>query len=132
MLLNGAVVEFSIAILLEYVPLVNGPVVYEVTTPKEVERHLIVTDLGYNGYGTEVHFSDGNGIVQDGAFRTDVRVYIPIDTAHLGPRAVVPTELSILMDDLTVVSTSGTSQKTTAEVVVAETVSTTATTVIEE
>jgi hypothetical protein len=118
--LNGAVVDISSAIPLQYVPFVNGPVRYEIETPASTERRLILSDLGYNGYGSEVIFVDGSGTVQNGEIPTTVRVRIPIDKSRLAPGVVVPVELSIIEDDVTLTVTEGTSTMTLADVLVTE------------
>ncbi len=107
--LNGAIVDVSVAIPLEYVPLVNGPVHYEIYTPRSTKRQLIVNDLGYNGHGSKVIFKDGSGTVQDGHIPTTVRVHIPIDKERLAPGEVVPAELTLIADDLTLLVQQGTS-----------------------
>jgi hypothetical protein len=118
--LNGAVVDISVAIPLEYVPLVNGPVRYEVKTPASTRRQLVVNDLGYNGYGSEVIFTNGNGTVQNGKIPTTVRVYVPIDESRLAPGDNVPAELTIIADDLSLVVTEGTSEMTAADTIIEE------------
>lgn len=117
-MLDGVIVDISSAIPLEYVPLVNGPVVYEVQTPKETSRQLILNDLGYNGHGSIVKFTNGNGVVRDSNIPVRVTVHIPIDTSRLSPGEQVPVELTIIAEDLTLATTQGTSGGTTADAVV--------------
>jgi len=116
--LDGAVVDLSVAIPWEYVPLVNGPVRYEIQTPVVTKRHLILNDLGYNGYGSEVVFKDGSGTVQDGQVPTTVRVSIPIDKSRLAPGEVVPAELSVIADDVTLIVEDGTSSQLTIDTLI--------------
>ena len=116
--LNGAVVDVSVAIPLEYVPLVNGPVQYEIQTPMSTKRQVIVNDVGYNGHGSKVIFKDGNGIVQDGQIPTTVRVHIPIDKGRLAPGEVVPAELSVIADDVTILVQQGTSSQVTVDTLI--------------
>ncbi len=93
--LNGTLVDITIGIPLEYVPLVNGPVRFEIQTPPEVARQVIFTDLGYNGYGVEVTFTDLDGEVKDGSFDTKIMVKVPIDETQLDP-SKIPAELTVL------------------------------------
>ncbi len=118
--LNGAVVDLSVAIPLEFVPLVNGPVEYEVQTPVFTRRQLIVNDLGYNGYGSKVIFKDGSGTMKNGQIPTTVRVHIPIDKQRLAPGQVVPAELTVIADNLTILVKEGTSSQLTADTLVTE------------
>jgi len=118
--LNNAIVDVSVAIPLEYVPLVNGPVQYEIQTPVSTKRQVIVNDVGYNGHGSEVIFKDGSGTVKDGQIPTTVRVYIPIDKGRLAPGEVVPAELTVIADDVTVLVEQGTSSQLTVNTLVTE------------
>lgn len=118
--LNGAVVDISVAIPLEYVPLVNGPVQYEIQTPMSTKRQVILNDVGYNGHGSKVIFKDGSGTVQDGEIPTTVRVYIPIDKQRLAPGEVVPAELTVIDDDVTILVEQGTSSQLTVNTVITE------------
>lgn len=113
--IDGAIVDLSTSIPLKYVPLVNGPIRYEIKTPKTTSRKVILNDLGYNLHGSEVIFTDGNGTVNDGEVPVAVHVSIPIDKSHLAPGEVVPTELTIIVDNLTIMSVQGTTNKTTAD-----------------
>lgn len=94
--LNGTLVDVTVAIPLDYVPLVNGPVYYEIRTPKGVVRKLVVSDLGYNGYGVRVVFGDMTGTVTNKRFPTLVRAKVPIDKSKLPAGTVVPAELTVL------------------------------------
>ncbi len=118
--LNDAVVDVSVAIPLKYTALVNGPVQYEIQTPMSTERHVILNDVGYNGYGSKVIFKDGSGTVQDGQIPTTVRVYIPIDKQRLAPGEVVPAELTIIADDVTVLVEQGTSSQLTVNTLITD------------
>jgi hypothetical protein len=118
--LNNAIVDVSVAIPLEYVPLVNGPVQYEIQTPVFTKRQVILNDVGYNGHGSKVIFKDGSGTVQDGQIPTTVRVYIPIDKQRLAPGEVVPAELTVIADDVTVLVEQGTSSQLTVNTLITE------------
>ena len=78
--LNGTEVQVWVAIPVEYTNLVNGPIQVVVRTPSTVERSVVFTDAGPNGYGEAVHFLNSSGVVNElGAFRTDIAVAIPLD-----------------------------------------------------
>jgi hypothetical protein len=116
--LNGTLVDVTIAIPLEYVPLVNGPVRYEVRTPVGTRRALVVADLGYNGHGTVIEFRDGGGVVRDGQVPTLIRVEVPIDASRLPQGQVVPTQLTVLPHNAGLVVVGGTSARTEAELTI--------------
>lgn len=117
--LNGRLVDITIAIPVEYVPLVNGPVDYEIQTPNGTTRQVVVSDPVGFGKGTVIRFTNGGGAVKQGVFSTTVRVIVPIDQSKLGPGQTVATELTVLSRDdngvaLAIVVTTGTSTMTTA------------------
>lgn len=114
--LNNVVVDISSAIPLEYVPYVNGPVRYEITTPASVNHYVLVNDLGYNGKGSEVVFLDSDAEMEEEHIPVSVRVTIPLDTSRLAPGEKVPAELSIIVDDLTLISVMGTTDNTSTDV----------------
>ncbi len=116
--LNGAVVDLSVAIPWKYVPLVNGPVRYEIQTPPTTDRKLVVNDLGYNGYGSEVVFKDGSGTVETREIPTTVRVYIPIDKKSLPPGEAVPAELSMITSNVKLIVKQDTSSHLTINTVI--------------
>lgn len=93
--LDGTLVDILIAIPVDYVPAVNGPTRFEIQTPRGVERELILNDVGYNGYGSEVVFTDGPGAVRDKEFPTTIKVQVPIDETKLGPDETVPLEVTV-------------------------------------
>lgn len=115
--LNGTIVDITTAIPLEYVPLVNGPVTYEIRTPKDTERHLILNDAGF-GHGSEVVFLDGSGTIQDNEIPTRISVHVPVDTSSLAPNETVPVEMVITPANGTQLVVTGTSSSTTASLVV--------------
>lgn len=117
-MLDGTVVDVTAGIPFKYVPLVNGPVQYEIAVPESVDRQLILNDLGYNGHGSIVTFVDTDAEVENGAIPTSMRVHVPIDTTRLAPGEVVPAELSITVDDLTLISVQGTTELTGTDVAV--------------
>lgn len=115
--LNGAVVDISVAIPLEYVLLVNGPVVYEVRTPKSVDRQVVFNDLGF-GHGSEIVFTDGSGVVTDDQIPMRVRVHVPIDESKLAPGETVPAELTVIDPLGGIHVVEGTSERTDLKVTI--------------
>ena len=115
--LNNTIVDITTSIPLEYVPLVNGPVTYEVRTPKETEQRLILNDAGF-GHGSEIVFLDGAGTVKDNEIPTRILVHVPIDTARLAPTETVPVEVMIVPANGAPLVVTGTSTSTTASLVV--------------
>lgn len=107
--LNGTVVDITVAIPLEYVPLVNGPVYYEIQTPRGTARELILSDVGYNGHGAIVAFTDGGGAVTNNQIPTRVRATVPVDESQLAPGERVPAELTALVDNGQMAVAQGTS-----------------------
>jgi hypothetical protein len=116
--LNGTELQIWVAIPAQYQPLVNGPVQVEVGTPKGVRRELVYTDSGFNGYGEAVTFGDIKGSIKAGAFPTEIRVRVPIDGSRLAPGEVVPVQVEIIPDNAPAVSVLGTSNETTAKLIV--------------
>ncbi len=116
--LDGTLVDITVAVPLEYVPAVNGPINIEVKTPKTVQRELVLSDLGYNGHGVVVVFTDGSGVVQDKEFQADIMVEVPVDSSQLAPGEVVPVEVTVLPDNALPVTIEGTSNKTKVELMI--------------
>ncbi len=110
--LNGTLVDIQVDIPLDYVPLVNGPTRIEIQTPKSVVRELILSGPGFNGYGEEVLFTDGGGIVQDNQIPTTIKVRVPIDESGLGAGEVVPVRVTVIAESALPVVTEGTSELT--------------------
>jgi hypothetical protein len=116
--LDGRLVDIQVAVPLEYVLAVNGPIQVQVQTPKTVHRELILNDLGYNGHGTEVTFVDGGGVVKDKRIPTRVTVSVPIDPSLLPPDTVVPVEATVMPDNALPVVAEGTSERTVVDLTV--------------
>jgi len=107
--LNGRLVDITAALPLEYVLFVTGPTQIEIQTPPGVERFVVISDLGFNGHGTEVTFVDGGGVVEDGEIPTRIRVTVPI---HLDRDEQVPMEVTVWADDEFPLTVSGTHRRT--------------------
>src|SRR5580765_8052013 len=86
--LNATLVDITIAVPLEYVPYVNGTVRYTLQTAPSIHRVLIVNDIGYNGHGVSVRFTNRTGGISGKKFLTTVTVFVPIDLAKL-PKGTV-------------------------------------------
>ena len=116
--LNGTIVDIAIAIPIEYVPLVNGPGDYEIQTPNGTTRQVVVGDAVGFGKGTVIRFTTGGGAVQQGTFPTTIRVRVPIDQSQLPPGQTVPTQLTVLPHNGSLLVVSGTTALTTAQLTI--------------
>jgi len=114
-MLHGTVVDISVAIPIEYVLLVDGPVAYTIQTPPPVIRDVLVADVGY-GHGATILFTDGAGAVKDRTFPVRIDVVIPINETQLAPDEVVPVELTVHAANADPVTVQGTSDGTTMKV----------------
>ncbi|MDP9380986.1 MAG: hypothetical protein M3Q29_12725 [Chloroflexota bacterium] len=110
--LNGTVVDIQVDIPLDYVLLVNGPTSIEIQTPKSVARELILSGPGFNGYGEEVFFTDGGGVVKDNQIPTTITVQVPIDESQLSADEVVPVRVTVIPENALPVVAEGTSELT--------------------
>jgi len=115
--LNGRIVSISLAIPLKYLLLVNGPTVIEITTPPDVDRRLIVNDVGFL-HGSIVTFKDGEGTVQGRQIPVEINAFVPIDTSQLAPGETVPLEITVITDYLLYATAQGTTEQTTLTLVV--------------
>ena len=70
------------------------------------------------GHGSKVVFLDSNAEVKENGIPISVRVTIPIDKSRLAPGEKVPAELSIIVDDLTLISVMGTADSTSTDVAI--------------
>lgn len=117
--LNGAQVQILVDIPEEYLTLVNGPIDFNISTPKSVARQLIFTDSGFNGYGEIVRFTDSSSFVQiNSSFTAEIRVRVPVDESRLGVAEVVPVKVTIIPDNAQTVVVVGTSKDTTAKLLI--------------
>jgi|GEM_PF-6734868 len=115
--LNGRIVTIALAIPLEYLLLVDGPTLIEITTPPDVDRRLILNDIGFLR-GSIVRFKDGEGSVVNRQIPVTITASVPIKTSRLAPGEVVPLEISLLTDYLHYNTVRGTSDQTTMELVI--------------
>ncbi len=115
--LDGRIVSISLAIPLEYLLLVDGPTIIEITTPPEVERQVIVNDVGFL-HGSIVTFKDGGGAVKDGRIPVTINASVSVNDAWLKPGETVPMQITILTDYLRYETVTGTTENTTMELVV--------------
>jgi hypothetical protein len=109
------IVDISLAIPLEYLLLVNGPTVIEITTPASVDRQLLVNDVGFL-HGSVVTFKDG-GQVQDGVIPIRINASVSIDHSRLSPGETIPLRITVVVDDLRIAVVEGTTDKTTMDLV---------------
>lgn len=115
--LDNRIVSISLAIPLEYLLLVDGPTIIEITTPPSVDRRLIVNDIGFL-HGSIVIFKDGDGVVRDGQIPVEIRASVSINRAWLAPGESVPLQITVLTDRLLYATALGTTEQTTMNLVV--------------
>ena len=110
--LNGTQVQILVAIPETYQPLVNGPIEVEVKTPRSTTRELLYTDLGFNGYGERVTFSDlpMNSSAAAPVLVTVV-VRVPIDRSRLPGGIEVPARVTVDPDNADATVGVGTHQR---------------------
>ena len=97
---DGHTVQVLVAIPAEYVHLVNGPIDVVFKTPSGMNRSVVFTDGGFNGFGETVSFDDDprSPANAKGGFILSVRVAVPIDES-LGTSALkttdIPTQITV-------------------------------------
>ncbi len=96
--IDDRVVDISLAIPLQYLWLVNGPTVIEITVPAGVDRQLVLNDVGF-GHGSIVTFRDG-GTVQDNQIPVTITASVSIDRSRLAPGSSVPLQLMVVVETL--------------------------------
>jgi hypothetical protein len=124
---NGTNVQVWVELPSEYEYLVNGPILFEVTTPKGVASEVLFTDAGFNGFGEEVRFDTKWGRGTDaqpyGAFAVEFRVSVPLDEQQLQKDfgqvgASVPVRLRIVAADGSEMVVGGSASTATISVAV--------------
>jgi hypothetical protein len=78
---DGHTIQVLVAIPDEYVDLVNGPIDVVFETPAGMNRSVVFTDDGFNGFGETVSFVDAprRPVNSQSDFTLSVRVTVPID-----------------------------------------------------
>lgn len=85
-LLERTFVRVEVAVPEEFLPLVNGPAWLRFNLPSAVDRELIWTDAGLNGYGYDVTFSNSyqpNKHVEK--FSVNLTIKVPISNGTKVP-----------------------------------------------
>jgi hypothetical protein len=59
--LNGTQLRIQVTIPTQHQPRVTGPIQLTIQSPTSVQRELLTTDGGFNGYGEVVFFRDRAG-----------------------------------------------------------------------
>jgi hypothetical protein len=116
--LDDRLVSISVAIPVEDLLRVTGPTSIQIKAPRDVDRRLIVNDLGFLGYGTVITFVDGGGSVKDATFPVEVRVSVPIDRTGLATRDDVPLQVTVMPDNHLPTTAVGTTTMTIVTVTV--------------
>jgi len=111
--LNGTQYQIIVSVPVDYVPVVTGATQVVVSVPDDVDRALVSTDAGFNGYGESVSF--GHLSRQDGElgrFPVNIRVTIPINLAQLGLGQAVPVRVVVKLDSTVIAVVTGTADGT--------------------
>ncbi len=95
--LNGTQVQVWVAMPDQYVGLVNGPINVQFVTPSTVQRYVVMTDSGFNGYGETVSFSNKNKVQSNGAFSTNITVTVPIQPGTVQP-VNIPVQVEVIVN----------------------------------
>lgn len=99
--LNGQQVQIWVAIPEGYEPVVTGPINVVVSSPAGVEREVLFTDDGFNGFGETVSFVDAGQIVGD-EMPVGVDVNVPYDASQLSD-GNLPVLVTVVLPDGSVV-----------------------------
>lgn len=92
--LEGVRVQILIDIPIEYEKLVTGPTHVEIDTSRSINRRLLATDSGFNGWGETVEFGDlGRSFRKERYFWARIRVHIPINTTD-----TIPVRVHVIPD----------------------------------
>ncbi len=100
-MLDGTAVQILVAVPVEYVAAVNGPIDVQITLPRNVESEIVFLDAGFNGYGETVRFrSAGVAVATDGSFDIRIRAQVPMDLKVLRDLGLsiggVPLQITII------------------------------------
>lgn len=95
--LNGTEVQVWVAVPDQYVGLVNGPIDVQFVIPAAVERYVVFTDAGFNGYGETVSFANKGKVQSSGAFSTNITVKVPIQAGSVLP-VHVPVQVEVIVN----------------------------------
>jgi hypothetical protein len=85
---HGYEIQMWVGVPEGYEQYVNGPISFKIDTPPGIERKVIFTDEGFNGYGETVTWGDTWG-------QAKLTVKVPMNQAALGAGVQVPVELTI-------------------------------------
>ena len=111
-LLNGTQVQILVAVPEDQIHVVNGPVRVTIAVPEGVDREVIFTDSGFNGFGETVIWETLSKADADelDEFKAKIRVEVPIDTKQGLKTISVKVETIVADNDPKV--TIGTNKKT--------------------
>lgn len=87
--IHGHTIQMWVGVPEGYEQYVTGPISFKIDTPPGIERKVIMTDSGFNGYGETVTWGDSWG-------QAKLTVKVPMDQAALGAGVEVPVELTIV------------------------------------
>jgi hypothetical protein len=87
--IHGYQIQMLVGVPEGYEQYVNGPISFKIDTPPGIERTVVMTDSGFNGYGETVSWGDAWG-------QAKLAVKVPMNQAALGAGVQVPVELTII------------------------------------
>jgi hypothetical protein len=106
---DGRLVDITLSIPLEYLSRVSGPTRIEIRTPPDVQRYVVLNDLGFNLQGSEVIFVDG-GTISGDRIPIEIRASVPM---ALAPGETAPMEVLVWPDNTLPMTVVGTNLRTT-------------------
>jgi hypothetical protein len=109
--IDGYPIQILVGVEEQYVSAVNGPIAVEIGTPAGVQRNLISTDPGFNGFGEVVIFKDiPNGKGKKG-MPVKLRVTLPVNAKKVKKLSNVQIQVIITQDHTREVIVMGNAQK---------------------
>ena len=87
--IHGYQIQMWVGVPEGYEQHVTGPISFRIETPPGIERTVVMTDSGFNGYGERVSWGDTWGQVK-------LTVKVPMNQDAIGAGVQVPVELTIV------------------------------------
>jgi hypothetical protein len=108
--LNGTEVQIVVSIPEDKQQFVTGPIEVDIATPSSVNRELISTDSGFNGYGETVSFSNLNTPKIGDRFLTKISARIPVSSNG----SAIPVQMTITPSNGRTMTVHGMANRTNA------------------
>ncbi|CCF84899.1 hypothetical protein [Nitrolancea hollandica] len=112
--LNGTEVQIVVSIPEDKQQLVTGPIEVDIATPNSVNREVISTDDGFNGYGETVSFSNLKTPAIGNLFITQISAHIPVSSNG----SAIPVQMTITPSNGRTMTVRGTADGTNAVLLV--------------